>query len=74
MAKAALFLAKKKLGFRGLLELIPLDPALVKGSHGLVSNDPLDQPVFIGPGARRIVRDTDVAAAILANFDCHLES
>ena len=68
MAKAAIFLAKKKLGFRGLLELIPLDPTLVKGSHGLATTDPLDQPVFIGQGAASIARDTDVAAAILAHF------
>ena len=28
------FLLKKKLGLRGLLEVIPLDATLVKGSHG----------------------------------------
>ena len=28
-------LAKRKLGFRGLLDVIPLDATLVKGSHGL---------------------------------------
>jgi hypothetical protein len=33
-AKIAKFLLKKKLGIRALLEVIPLDPTLVKGSHG----------------------------------------
>ena len=28
-------LLKRKLGFRGLLDVIPLDATLVKGSHGL---------------------------------------
>ena len=28
------FLLKKKLGIRGLLEVIPLDATLVRGSHG----------------------------------------
>ena len=33
-AKIALTLAKRKLGFRSLLDVIPLDATLVKGSHG----------------------------------------
>ncbi len=39
--KAALAwrLAKKKLGFRTLMDVIPLDATLVKGSHGRVSAD-----------------------------------
>ena len=34
-AQAAFKLAKRKLGFRALLDVIPLDATLVKGSHGL---------------------------------------
>ncbi len=41
-------LAAKKLGFRTLFDLIPLDASLVKGSHGLQAPDPLDRPVWIG--------------------------
>ena len=46
--KVAKFLLKKKLGLRGLLDVIPLDASLVKGSHGrdLVSED--EQPVLLG--------------------------
>mgnify|MGYP005989596293 CR=1 FL=1 len=50
-AKASIvkFLVKKKLGFRGLLDVIPLDPSLVKGSHGRSEVTDEEQPVFIAP-------------------------
>lgn len=47
-ARAALRLLQKKLGFRYLMDVIPLDPSLVKGSHGLRSS-PEDGPVIVGP-------------------------
>ncbi|MSR31688.1 MAG: alkaline phosphatase family protein [Gemmataceae bacterium] len=40
----------KKLGFRTLMDVIPLDPALVKGSHGLVSSGDDDGALLIGDG------------------------
>jgi predicted AlkP superfamily pyrophosphatase or phosphodiesterase len=41
-------LAQKMLGFRTLFDVVPLDPSLVRGSHGLaVAADP---PVMIGDG------------------------
>jgi predicted AlkP superfamily pyrophosphatase or phosphodiesterase len=40
----------KKLGFRMLMDLIPLDPSLVKGSHGTCPVDTRDWPVLIGAG------------------------
>ena len=40
-------LAKRKLGFRTLMDVIPLDATLVKGSHGRITNDPADGPVLI---------------------------
>lgn len=40
----------KKLGWRTLLDVIPLDPQLVRGSHGLAVADPLDKPVLVGDG------------------------
>jgi predicted AlkP superfamily pyrophosphatase or phosphodiesterase len=40
-------LAKKKLGFRYLMDVIPLDADLVRGSHGRLTDDPRDGPVFI---------------------------
>lgn len=46
--KIASFLLKKKLGLRGLLDVIPLDSSLVKGSHGrdIVPED--ERPVLLG--------------------------
>jgi predicted AlkP superfamily pyrophosphatase or phosphodiesterase len=38
---------KKKLGFRYLMDVIPLDATLVKGAHGRVSESDLDKPVFV---------------------------
>ncbi|MDG1572616.1 alkaline phosphatase family protein [Robiginitalea sp. M366] len=40
-------LLRKKLGFRTLMNIIPLKPELVKGSHGRIPDDPLDYPIFI---------------------------
>jgi predicted AlkP superfamily pyrophosphatase or phosphodiesterase len=51
-------LLKKRLGFRMLMDVIPLDATLVKGSHGRVPSDPADYPVVISsrpellPGGR----------------------
>ncbi len=51
MGRVAWRLLRKKLGFRTLFDVIPLDPSLVKGSHGLRAADPLDRPLLIGDGA-----------------------
>ncbi len=47
--KVAAFLLRKKLGFRSLLRLTPLDPQLIRGSHGRVPEDSLDWPVLVSP-------------------------
>lgn len=39
-------LLKKKIGFRSLMDVIPLDATLVKGSHGRVLPDPFPQPIW----------------------------
>ena len=46
--KAMARVAQKKLGFRYRMDVIPLDPSLVKGSHGLI-NPPSQGPLIIGP-------------------------
>jgi predicted AlkP superfamily pyrophosphatase or phosphodiesterase len=45
--KIAWRLLQKKLGFRMLMDVIPLDATLVKGSHGRVPENKKDWPVFI---------------------------
>ncbi|MEO0332496.1 MAG: alkaline phosphatase family protein, partial [Bacteroidota bacterium] len=47
MAKVGFKLLKKKLGFRYLMDVIPLDASLVKGSHGCIPSSQGDWPVFI---------------------------
>ncbi|MFC4094715.1 alkaline phosphatase family protein [Euzebyella saccharophila] len=47
MPKVALKLLKKKLGFRTVLDIIPLDATLIKGSHGRVPEDKADYPILI---------------------------
>jgi predicted AlkP superfamily pyrophosphatase or phosphodiesterase len=43
-------LAMKKLGFRYLMDVIPLNPSLVHGSHGLPAAEYEDRPLLIGDG------------------------
>ena len=46
-AKIAWTLAKKKLGFRTLLDVIGTDASIVRGSHGRLPERPEDGPVFL---------------------------
>jgi predicted AlkP superfamily pyrophosphatase or phosphodiesterase len=48
--KVAGKLLKKLLGFRMLMNLIPLDASLVKGSHGTIPANSDEWPVLIGTG------------------------
>ena len=65
--RAARLLARKKLGFRTLFEMIPLDASLVRGSHGRTGGDrrPLlisDRPLESGePLPCAAVRDVILA-------------
>jgi predicted AlkP superfamily pyrophosphatase or phosphodiesterase len=54
-------LAKKLLGFRYLMDVIPLDASLVKGSHGRPTDDPAGGPLLISsePG---LLEEGDVDA------------
>lgn len=66
--KIAGFLLRKKLGFRVLLDAIPLDGSLVKGSHGRIPEDSLDWPVLIGTSAgipKGEIASTDVFGVLV---------
>jgi len=60
-------LVKKKLGFRTLFDVIPLDASLVKGSHGLPALAPLDRPILVGdgPSPELNLNSTDVKELLL---------
>ncbi|MGC4033410.1 MAG: alkaline phosphatase family protein [Tepidisphaeraceae bacterium] len=68
-ARIAAKLAARKLGQRALLDVIPLDATLVRGSHGLIAEDPLDRPVLISSEPELLDRPsyeaTDVLGIIL---------
>ena len=52
---------RKKLGFRTLLDVIPLDASLVRGSHGRIPDDPAKGPLLITRQAD-LLGDGEVAA------------
>jgi hypothetical protein len=43
-------LIQKKLGFRTLFDVVPLDPSIVRGSHGLPAAEAADRPLLLGDG------------------------
>jgi predicted AlkP superfamily pyrophosphatase or phosphodiesterase len=45
--KVATTLLRRKLGFRALLDVIPLDASLVRGSHGRLTDTPEEGPLFM---------------------------
>ena len=63
---------QKKLGFRMLMDVIPLDASLVKGSHGRKPVDKKDWPVFITDKpeflSAKEIESTDVYHALLRHF------
>jgi predicted AlkP superfamily pyrophosphatase or phosphodiesterase len=70
--KIATTLAKRKLGFRGLLEVIPLDATLVKGSHGRPADNP-DDGAMVMTQRKELLPDpelapTDVSGLILQHL------
>jgi predicted AlkP superfamily pyrophosphatase or phosphodiesterase len=54
-------LLRRKLGFRTLLDVVPLDATLVKGSHGRVSPDTEQGPLLIS-SEPALLRDETVSA------------
>jgi predicted AlkP superfamily pyrophosphatase or phosphodiesterase len=62
-------LAARRLGFAALMNVIPLDATLVKGSHGRPTDDPADGPVFVSSEPRLLaegpIAATDVKGSVL---------
>jgi predicted AlkP superfamily pyrophosphatase or phosphodiesterase len=54
-------LARKALGFRTLLDVIPLDASLVKGSHGRPDEDGDEVPLFV-TRQRELIRQSTIAS------------
>ncbi len=65
-------LLRKKLGFRMLMDVIPLDASLVRGSHGARPVDRADWPILVAPRDARIpaeLKATEVRDALLSVCD-----
>jgi predicted AlkP superfamily pyrophosphatase or phosphodiesterase len=71
--RAARALARKKLGFRYLMDVVPLDASVVRGSHGRLPDRDADGPVLLcsdpSVGAERIAA-TDVRDLLLRLLGC----
>ena len=61
-------LLQKRLGFRMLMDVIPLDATLVKGSHGARPASMLDWPLILSerPLPAAVLRSTDVHGVMKA--------
>jgi predicted AlkP superfamily pyrophosphatase or phosphodiesterase len=69
--KVAATLAKKALGFRYLMDVIPLDATLVRGSHGRVTDTLDDGPLYVTSEKNLIdgpVESTEMRDLILAHL------
>ena len=72
-AKVGLTLLKKKLGFRYLMDVIPLDATLVRGSHGSITSL-AEGPLFITQQShllenKTVLEATDVYGLILRHLE-----
>ncbi|WP_093943515.1 alkaline phosphatase family protein [Actinoalloteichus hoggarensis] len=64
-AKAATNLVRKKVGLRYAMNVVPLDPSPVRGSHGRLPDSPQDGPILLCSDPRvpeRVERDGRLAA------------
>ena len=66
--KVAGKILKKKLGFRVLMDLIPLDDSLVKGSHGRIPESKDDWPLLISNSPTEELLATEVAQIIIKHL------
>ncbi|OUL34277.1 alkaline phosphatase family protein [Nostoc sp. T09] len=70
--KIATKLLQKQLGFRYLMDVIPLDASLVRGSHGCIASSPEEGPMLISHQTDLVNQDliaaTDVCSLILQHL------
>ncbi len=65
-------LARKKIGFRTVMDIIPLKPSLVKGSHGRLPEDDKDYPILITNGIECLNSERIDATDIFGIIGDHL--
>ncbi len=74
MPKVAWKLLKKKLGFRTVLDIIPLQAELIKGSHGRVPEEDRDFPVFITDQEQLCPNEQIEAIAVAGLIENHVRN
>lgn len=67
-------LLARKLGFRALLDVIPLDAGLVRGSHGIAPGSAAESPVLISSESRLLDREQYAATDVLGVILHHLQA
>ncbi|CAM3317946.1 alkaline phosphatase family protein [Zobellia roscoffensis] len=72
MAKVVAMLLKKKMGFRTVMNIIPLDATLVKGSHGRIPEDKADFPILITNQVNANFNDDVEATDVYAILKDHI--
>jgi predicted AlkP superfamily pyrophosphatase or phosphodiesterase len=63
-ARAGLALARKLAGFRYTMDVVPLDPGCVRGTHGLVPDDPAAGPVLLSSEPVSVAQESLAATEI----------
>ena len=71
--KLASKLLQKQLGFRYLMDVIPLDSTIVKGSHGHLTQNAGDCPVFITRQSQLLQQNTVTAVDVFQLMLNHLQ-
>ncbi len=72
LLKVAWKLLKKKLGFRTVLDIIPIDANLIKGSHGRIPEDKADYPIFITNNKEKIEKENIEPTEVCAILEQHI--
>jgi len=72
LPKVALKLLRKKLGFRMLMDIIPLDATLVRGSHGRPPATPGEGPLLMSRRTSLLPADAITAPAVFDLILAHL--
>ena len=65
-------LLKKKMGFRTLLDVIPLEAELIKGSHGRIPEGVADWPILISNRPELLKKNTVEATEVYSILYNHI--
>ena len=72
-AKIVWRLIQKRLGFRMLMDVIPLDANLVRGSHGRCPEDPREWPVLVTSRTDLAIKNTIEATDVFVHLQRHFD-